>query len=166
MKSQIISALCLTMFLGLGCQKEPTNKTGAHKCIYFVNNSDVNILVSKAPYMPPDSLCYEIMQTYNNPQYTKVASHSTSSTALGLYRYRKDTWENYLSVLSSGTVIVFVHNASISDSICADKNINWNYLNERERDSLYSYLNEQIIIKRYTLTLKDLETLNWTISYP
>ena len=39
-------------------------------------------------------------------------------------------------------------------------------MNDREKEYLYSYLNEQIIIKRYYYTLNDLERLDWTIIFP
>ena len=39
-------------------------------------------------------------------------------------------------------------------------------MNEREKESLYSYLNEQIVIKRYFITLEYLEGMDWTITYP
>lgn len=152
------------IFLSLyGCERE--NKPGAHKYITFVNNSDNDVYVSHSAWSP-DTLCYDIMQTHNNPQYYKVNAHSASDRALGLGRYRKDTWENFLSNNSIGTVIVFVHDATICDSVCTDKNINWNYMNDREKESLFLYLNEQIIIKRYYYTLNDLERLDWTIIYP
>jgi len=153
----------LILMAMVSCELE--NNPGSHKYINFINNSDKDIYVSYSAWTP-DTLCYEIMQTHNNPQYYKIKAHSASNSPLGLNRYRKDTWENFISNYSIGSVIVFVHDVTISDSICTDKNINWNYLNERERDSLYSYLNEQIIIKRYTLTLKDLENLDWTITFP
>lgn len=144
---------------------ELDNKPGEHKYIHFINNSDKDIYVSHSPWSP-DTLCYEIMQTHNNPQYKKINALSASNRPLGLGRYRKDTWENYLSNNSIGTIIVFIHDAIISDSICTDKNINWNYMNDREKKSLYLYLNEQIIIKRYYFTLDDLVSMNWTITYP
>lgn len=162
----LISALLLSVLLFEGCQTDMENKIGAHKYINFVNNSDVNIFVSKAPYVPYDSLCYEIMQTYNNSQYTKILAHSNSNRPLGFYRYRKQTWETYLSGINSGTVIIFVHDVKKSDSICTDKNFNWQTMNETEEQAKYSYLNEQIIVKRYFCTLQDLERMDWTITYP
>ena len=140
------------------------NKPGAHEYILFVNNSDRGVLVSHIPWSP-DTLCREIRQTLSNANRYGVGAHSKSDLALSLDRFYT-TWERYLSNLSSGTVIVFVHDAIISDSICNDKNTNWRYMNDREEDSLYSYLNEQIIIKRYFLTVEDLERLDWTIVYP
>lgn len=141
------------------------DRSGVHYEIKFVNNSDIDIFVSKAPYVTDDSLCYEIMQTYNNHQSTLVKAHSENAGPLHLGSYKNDYWENYLS-RTSGTVIIYVHDAEISERICSDKNINWNYMNEREKESLYSYLNEQIVIKRYFITLEYLEGMDWTITYP
>lgn len=137
----------------------------AHRHINFVNNSELDVYVSHSPWGPNDTLCYDIMQTHNNSQITKVNARSTSDSPLYLGRYRNDTWENYLNN-SLGTVIIFVHNAVKSDSICSDRDVNWNYMDEDEKERLYSFLNSQIILKRYYCTLKDLENLDWTITYP
>lgn len=157
--------LFLLMFLSLvSCELD--NKPGAHMYIQFVNNSDIDIFVSKAPWVPPDSLCYYIVQTYSNQYDSKVDAHSSSIRPLSLGSFRKDTWENYLSHIRSGGVIIFVHDAKKSDSICNDNNINWKAMNESERIELYSFLNQEIILKRYYYTLDDLDSANWNIVYP
>ena len=140
------------------------NKPGAHEYIQFINNSDRDVYVSYSPWNP-DTLCYEIKQIHNNAYIYGVGAHSYSNRALSL-SLSYTTWERYLSNLSSGKVIIFVHDASISDSICADSGIDWTLKNDDEERELYKYLNEQIIIRHYCYTVEDLESLNWTITYP
>ncbi len=164
MRKRLFLSFVPLFFLSFhSCVRE--NKPGAHEYITFVNNSDKDVYVSHSAWSP-DTLCYEIKQIHNNPQYHKVNAQSTSNRPLGLGRYRKDTWENFFSNNSIGTVIVFVHDATISDSVCTDDNIDWSYDNDLEYKELYTYLNEQIIKRRYFYTLEDLESIDWTISYP
>ena len=59
-----------------------------------------------------------------------------------------------------------VHDAVKSDSICTDENINWKWYNDDEKEKLYLFLNEQIILKRYYCTLDDLDKMDWTITNP
>ncbi len=148
------------LFSFYSCVRE--NKPGAHGYITFINNSDRDVSVSYIAWAP-DTLCYDIMQTHNNPGTYRVAAHTVNYGALDLRPYK--TWETYISKLHSGTVIFFVHDAIISDSICKENSI-WGYHNDLEYKELYTYLNEQIIKRRYFYTLEDLESIDWTITYP
>lgn len=158
-----IIALC-SFILTLMVSCEYKDKPGAHRHINFVNNSDKDIYVSYSPYVPNDTLCTEIMQTHLNPQLYKVEAYSANDFTVSLYW--NTTWENYISNLTLGAIIVFVHDAVKSDSICTDENINWKWYNDDEKEKLYLFLNEQIILKRYYYTLDDLDKMDWTITYP
>lgn len=154
-----IKYLLLSTIILAGC--EPVNKFGAHEYITFVNNSDENVLVSYGPYVPPDTLCHEFWLTYINSYIHLVKAQTANISPLALLRLHT-TWENYLSILSSGTVIIFVHDEEKSKSICGDENL----YGRMEMQGLDSTLNEQIIVKRYYCSIKDLDSLNWTITYP
>ena len=138
------------------------NESG-HKRISVVNNSKKDIYVTFSPWVP-DSLCTEICQAHADPNWYLVKAHS-SSNPNSLSR-TFSTWENEYSVISSGRMIFFIHDAAISDSICKDESLNWHYQNDIEEKELFTYLNEHIIIKRFCYTLDDLIQLNWTITYP
>lgn len=149
------------LFSFYSCVRE--NKLGSHWYITFINNSDRDVSVSYIAWSP-DTLCQDIRVTHNNPSHYRVAAHTVNYGALDLRPYK--TWETYISKLSSGIVTFFVHDASISDSICNDKSIDWKFSDEFEYEAFTRYLNEQIIIRRYYYTLEDLESIKWTITYP
>ena len=132
-----------------------------HKYITVINNSEKDIYVDYSPWVP-DSLCTEIYQVHADPKWHLVKAHS-SGTPHSLEHFY-NTWENYYSSISSGKMIFFIHDAAISDSICQDESINWHFINEEKE--LLTYINELIIIKRFCYTLADLDSINWTITYP
>lgn len=125
-----------------------------HRCITVVNNSDTDIYVDKS-YNYPDTIFHHHWIAISYNEYaTKVKSRSSSDEALSLFA--GNSWENLFAYgdIESDTLIVFILNV---DSI---------ELWERNDYSKERYSPNDAVIKRYDLSLHDLNKTNWTIIYP
>lgn len=125
--------------------------------IAFVNNSDSDIYCRWTTSYP-DTLDIEY-HTVVNDSYSKVSAHSSLDNII-VGRY------DAISVIKSiptDTLLVFVLDATTIDSIGDDLVNSWMPLYKSMDDKqLYDWL----VIKKYVLSVEDLERMDWTITYP
>lgn len=135
---RLILLITLPLFL-LGC---PDSEGDADSTITFVNNSDKTILEYSKSFIYPDTSI--IMGTSPFDEKVKQFAIKPHST------YKKqDNWKSYLSKSKSGIMTIFLFDKAIVDTVSWDK-IRKDYL----------------VAKRYEYTLHQLDSLNWTITYP
>jgi|AntDeeMinimDraft_5_1070356.scaffolds.fasta_scaffold02449_5 hypothetical protein len=127
------------------------NTENCHKIITVVNNTDKAIYV-KGNYRYPNTDAYKNSQNPLNSGYSKVLAHESSQghnkseTALPSFG---DCYEAiYSSLIESDTMMVYIFDGPTLETK------GYNYIKENE-----------LVLKRYDLTLKDLDSLNWTITY-
>lgn len=125
--------------------------------IAFVNNSDSDIYCRWTTSYP-DTLDIEY-HTVVNDSYSKVCAHSSLDNII-VGRY------DAISVIKSiptDTLLVFVLDATTIDSIGDDLVNSWMPLYKSMDDKqLYDWL----VLKKYVLSVEDLERMDWTITYP
>ena len=148
MKKTILLLLLITTVFGCKIFDE------GHNCILIVNNSEKDIYVVQS-YDYPDTIFHHswIGISYNEYK-TKVEANSYSDAPLFLYW--GDTWETkfaYKSIIPSDTLIVFVLNVDSIDL--------WEH-----KDLSKKYNPNDAVLKRYYLSLNDLNNMNWTITFP
>lgn len=139
-----ISILAIT-FLGTTCVKENEN---CHKTITFINASDENIYVIGDTYYPDTMYFGHSSSPKENETTQKVLANSISNKPL----QSRDCWEIYFTTdgpLQIDTLMVYVFDADIVDSLP------WS-------EVVHNYM----VLKRYDISLKDLNTMNWSITYP
>ncbi len=125
--------------------------------IAFVNNSDSDIYCRWTTSYP-DTLDIQY-HTVVYSSYHKVCAHSSlDNIIVGGY--------DAISVIKSiptDTLLVFVLDATTIDSIGDDLVNSWMPLYKSMDDKqLYDWL----VIKKYVLSVEDLERMDWTITYP
>jgi hypothetical protein len=132
----------LLLFLILGCT--PCGKEDFFDAtLTIVNNSTQDIIHSRSVRYPDTLLRSSISPFGDKGQYSRFIT-PTGTTRAYLTDYRIT-----IESLDSKTLILYLFSA---DTI---EQVPW----ERIRD-------EYIILKRYDLTLSDLDSMNWTITYP
>ena len=152
-KEKLTIALFLYVFIALGgCT---WSWIEGHRYITIVNDSNIDIYAA-CDNVFPDTLFEEFNQTYHN--YYPVESKSTAR--LGFNRPYM-TYEDIFSNMKSDTLMVFIIKAKELDSICVDERTDWPCL----LGDLKS-LNDKLVLRRYYLTLSDLDKKDWTITYP
>jgi len=142
MKAMLYILLSVTL-LASACKKEDES---CHKTIKIVNQSDKSIYV-ECTYGHPDTayFVYEPNPALS-PEMYKVSSGETNSRAL----WSRNCWEtNFEVYLPSDTLMIYVFDAQVLETTPWDT-VKANYL----------------VLKRYDLSLQDLEKMDWTITYP
>jgi hypothetical protein len=141
-----ISLLILSVIISILISCDPDFfEDGCHSHINVTNNSSMDICTDET-YAYPDTTMRNI-----NPlrQGRKVAAgktdHGSSIGAAGV------CIESKFADVQSDTISIFIFDAKFMEN-----NLN----NEDFRT------NETMALQRYDLTLDDLNSLNWTISYP
>jgi len=130
------------ILIGLLCTATQCNDKNCHKVIPFINNSDKILYVyAKDPYKYPDTLLIiDSWITRPNSTY-KVLPYSTSESCLDMRpKDCYDIWD---------TIRIFV----LDSQVVATTSV---IIMERN----------YMILRRYDFTPKDLEKLNWNVSYP
>jgi hypothetical protein len=131
-----IIILLIFIFLSSTCEKDKN----LHDLIEFTNNSNYNLFVC-ADWWYPDTLI-----NFSNPalagDFYKVSANS-SDDALKI----RDTYEGRFE--QHEKIMIFVFDAQVLENTTWDS-VKANYL----------------VLKRYDLTLQDLNDMNWTITYP
>ncbi len=151
MKKNITLFLIELIILINSCDKfEPDHK------IAFVNNSDSDVYCSWGSHYP-DTLKIEY-HTVAGDHWSKVNAHSKVSNIIpGLY-----DWVSIIETIPSDTLLIFVLDANTMDSI-GPGHLNWNPIYHSMDDKqMYDWL----VKKHFTLSVEDLERLDWTITYP
>jgi hypothetical protein len=127
------------MLLFMGC---PDKEGDADSTIIFINNSDKTILEYSKSFIYPDTSIITTTSPFDERvKQFAIKPHST---------YKKqDNWKSYLSKSKSGVMTIFLFDKAIVDTVP------WKTIRE-----------DYLVAKRYEYTLKQLDSLNWTITYP
>jgi hypothetical protein len=144
-KINIIILLISLLFLGSNCNKEDDV---CNKTITVINNSEKAIYVICETHYP-DTLFFghfssPTLDSINN----KILAKSSNNRSL----LNRDCWEavfNHGVQIPSDTLMVYVFDAEVLE------NMDW-------ADIVHDYM----VLKRYDLSLQDLERMNWTVEYP
>lgn len=125
---------------------EATNTDKCHKIITVVNKTNKTIYID-ASYEYPNTDDYKYNPNpLKNPQTTKVEASATSKNVLPTYGNCYEA--RYPSRIKSGIMMVYVFDGPTLETQ------GWDYIKTNN-----------LVLKRYDLTLKDLEDMNWTITY-
>ena len=143
MKKLILISVLL-MFVS--CVKPQVNTSNDHNFITFINKSN-NILYVYPDYNYPNTDSYKNMSPNKlevNPQY-RVDPNESNTRALTAYN-----WERAYEPINAklGIIMFYVFDAKIYDEK------GWDYIKTNN-----------LVLKRYDLTLQNLEDMNWTITY-
>ena len=109
-----------------------------HKTIRFVNKSNIPIYIYGS-YSYPDTLNNRLGSSYH---LYRAEANTENTSALR----RRDFWEVTFRNIPSDTLMVYVFDAELVDS--------------------HSTHGHNTIIRRYDLSLQDLQLLDWTLYYP
>jgi hypothetical protein len=130
--------LLIPILMGGSCENNDKN---CHDRIYFLNKTSRTLYVKKE-----DSV---ILSRYNGYPYSdsyKVLPNENNYTAFfNVFSGRSDCYENTLK----DTLYVFI----FEEDVLA--NHSW-----------ADVVDKNLVLQRYDLSLKDLQQLNWQISYP
>ena len=114
------------------------HKDECHKNILFINEDSINVYVQ--PYFGSDT-------AYMNNAYPgeEIKSNSMSKTAISL----RDCFEYRVPSETPPLLKIVVTNAKlVNDS-------SWEYVSSHK-----------LILKQYSLSIEDIQNMNWTITYP
>lgn len=133
---------CSQSFVFFTCKKE----NNCHKRISFINNTNKDVYVIKNTLGYPDTnyYHYDPSPTLSQKEY-KVNSNTSTNSPLQLLA----CYEDVMKEKKSDTLMVFVFDAQLLETI------SWDTVKAK---NLY--------LKRYDLSLQDLQKNNWTIRYP
>jgi len=127
----------IVVLFTLGC-----NDKDCHKEIGIINNSNKSIYIFEYTFYPDTT-----MMTYNNPfpgnPHYKTLPHTEN------YIQSRDCFESFMTHPQADTSMIFIFDANVIETVPWDT-IRAKYL----------------FLKRYDLSLMDLENMNWTITYP
>lgn len=124
---------------------EATNTAKCHKIITVVNKTNKTIYVERSEGYPNFEDYKNYPDLLNNPQTTKVEANSSSKNVLPTYG---NCYEGIYTSIKSGTMMVYVFDGPTLETQ------GWDYIKTNN-----------LGLKRYDLTLKNLEDMNWTITY-
>ena len=135
---RILLLLCCVLFLGVSCNKVCRD---GHKFITVENNSSYNVYVFISKFFPDTSLF-----GIGNPQKSDFVEKESTNRVC-----HRDWYTCYEETFkySMDTMMVFFIDADLFDTISKD-----------------IIISDYLILKRYDLSLADLEEMNWTITYP
>lgn len=138
----IILSLLISAIL-YACGEKEVN---CHKTINFNNNTFDTVYVA-ASYQYPDTLSFKgIPNPKLDPNHTKVLPGETNSRVL----WRRDCIElAFKDLIASDTLMIYVFDANTIETTPWD-----------------SIKTQNLIFKRYDLSLSDLQQMGWSISYP
>lgn len=143
MKTTITTLALGILFSGSTCNKNDEN---CHKTITFENHTNKALYV-RGSRDYPDTLA---IVTDANPlldtNYSKVEANENNNQVLRI----RDCYEYwYKDILPSDTLMVYVFDADVLETTP------WE-----------TVISDNLILKRYDLSLEDLQNSDWTISYP
>jgi hypothetical protein len=129
--------ICM-LLLATTCNKEDEN---CHKHINIVNNSDGDIYYSLS-FRYPDTITL-----YPNPTsdpHTSLIDKNSEKKDIS-----RSCFEANIKLNSEGKIMYFIYNANTLETVP------W--------DTVVKYY---MILERYDLSLEDLESMDWTLTYP
>ncbi len=124
---------------------EATNTAKCHKIITVVNKTNKTIYIERNEDYPNFESYKLDADPLNNANTTKVEANASSKNVLPTYG---NCYEGIYTSIKSGTMMVYVFDGPTLETQ------GWDYIKANN-----------LVIKRYDLTLKDLENMNWTITY-
>lgn len=123
-----------------------TNTATSHKIITVVNKTNKTIYVVGSNEYPNTDFSKIIGDPLNNTGFTKVNTNESSQGVLPSFG---TSYENiYKSSIPSGIMMVYVFDGPTLETQ------GWDYMKANN-----------LVLKRYDLTLQDLNNMNWTIIY-
>lgn len=144
-KMNILLLFASMLFFGSTCNKEIGD---CHKHINIINNSDNAIYVMGDTHYPDTSYFGYFSSPISDSFSNKITSNSESNRPL----QNRDCWEtvfNYGVQIPSDTLMIFIFDEKVL------KSVKWETI-----------VKDYMVLKRYDLSLQDLESMNWTITYP
>jgi hypothetical protein len=138
--SNFIPLVLLSSLFLFGC---PDKDPEPDSTIVFVNNSNKTLLeYSVTNYFPDTTILV------NNNPFDKTAKYHTISAQSRVPK--ASLWKSYLDAPNStGVLTIFLFDKAVVDTVP------WKTIRE-----------DYLVAKRYEYTLKQLDSLNWTITYP
>lgn len=137
---RLLPLILLSLFL-FGCPDKDDDEMDSEFSI--VNNSDKYLFFINSSLIYPDTMLGYV----NNPFLQERDKFTIKPNSI--YK-QKDRWRAALAhEKSTGIMTIFLFDKAVIDSVSWDK-IREDYL----------------VAKRYEYTLKQLDSLNWTITYP
>lgn len=143
MKMNIILLMIISLFLNQACGDKEDN---CHKTITFKNETTDTLYVMGSTFYPDTSIYSGIPNPILDPNFTKVLPSESNIRVL----WGRDCIElAFKDLIPSDTLMVYVFDAQVLQTTSWDA-VKANYL----------------VLKRYDLSLEDLQRMNWTITYP
>ena len=135
---KILIVILYSILLSATCCKDDEN---CHDSIFIVNNSD------KAIYFDYSNRYPDTLTLYPNPaldpSYFKIDSHSSKNDIT------RDCFEDQIKLNKNGIIMYYFYDAHTLETIPWD-----------------TVAKKYLVLKRYDLSLADLQRMNWTITYP
>lgn len=143
MKTPIIIFILAILLLGSTCKKEDED---CHKTIAFINQTE-NTLYVRGAYDYPDTIISAgIPNPILDPNFSKVQPNETNNQVL----WDRDCIESaYTYSIPSDTLMVYVFDATVLETTP------WE-----------TVISDNLVLKRYDLSLEDLQNSDFTILYP
>ena len=133
----LIPAIFTTLLLSANCCK---NKDNCHDTIFIKNSSDKAIYFDKS-YRYPDTIPHNDGVVSEPSIYRVEKSSEKQSITRGCYEGKMNS--------SYPKIMFFIYDAQILE------NTPWDTIAKKN-----------MVLKRYDLSLEDLQRMNWTITYP
>ena len=141
MKKNILFLSIITLLISC----EATNTSKCHKIITFVNKTNKTIYVDGSGEYPNTEDYKYNSDPLNNSYDTKVSANESSKNVLPT---SGNCHEAIYPSIKSGIMMVYVFDGPTLEEK------GWDYIKTNN-----------LVLKRYDLTLKDMEDMNWTITY-
>ena len=143
MKMNLIILMISSLFLNLACGDKEDN---CHKTITFKNATTDTLYVTSSYEFPDTSTFTGIPNPVLDPNFTKVLPNENNTQVL----WGRDCIElAFKDLIPSDTMMIYVFDAKVLEENTWET-VKANYL----------------VLKRYDLSLQDLEQMNWSIKYP
>ncbi len=135
------------------------NSFEGHRSIFFTNKSDYDIYVD-AGTQYPDTIFDQCFVVYHDSGEHRLPANSTCE--LLTLRDRNSSWEYTFTNMRPDIMIFWFIDVDSLISVCTDESIDWGHLSRE----IELAIDKKMVIKRKYYTLLDMDSLNWTITYP
>lgn len=139
---KIILFLCVIIIV-VSC--ESTNTSKCHKIITVVNKTNKTIYVERSEEYPSFDSYKNYPDPLNNSFTTRVIANESSQKVFPTYG---NCYESIYANINSGVIMFYVFDGPTLEIQ------GWDYIKTNN-----------LVLKRYDLTVQDLENMNWTITY-
>lgn len=121
------------------------NTDNCHQVLTFVNNTNNHLYVSLSGEYPNNEAYKNEVNPLLDPPNSKIEALEKNNHVLSGKNCYEVTYRDYIK---SGIMMVYVFDGSTLEAK------GWDYIKANN-----------LVLKRYDLTLEDLENMNWTIMY-